>query len=169
MYRQGYVKENGQYTRKQYEQCPVCFLHLKLFKCENKLYESYQVVTHIRKCQTLKVKSEVVTDDSDIGSETFLHSKDSSLSSVCSPITSVYIKEEKLSELVKDDNDVGSETFLNSQDSSLSSVYSPMTSVYIKEEELSIKQEMSSSLEFSTGLAFDECDQLSKPLICHPV
>ena len=108
MYRQGYVNENGQYTRKQYEHCPVCFLHLKPFKCENKLYESYQIVTHIRKCQTLKVKSELITDDSDISPETFLDSKDSSLSSNCSPMTSVYIKEEELSikkELISEDEE----------------------------------------------------------------
>ena len=108
MYRQGYVKENGLYIRKQYEHCPVCFLHLKLFKCENKLYESYQIVTHIGKCQTLKVKSELITDDSDISPETFLDSKDSSLSSNCSPMTSVYIKEEELSikkELISEDEE----------------------------------------------------------------
>lgn len=106
MYRQGYVKEFGQYTEKQYENCPVCFLHLQVFKCENKLYESYQVVTHIKKCQTLKLKSEIITEDNIMGQEQkFItdektnHDSEEylSLSSNGYPMTSIYIKEEDVS------------------------------------------------------------------------
>ena len=102
MYRQGYVKESGQYTEKQYENCPVCFLHLQVFKCENKLYESYQIVTHIKKCQTLKLKSEII-EDNHMGQEQKLITDErtnpcsedyQSLSSNDYPMTSIYIKEE---------------------------------------------------------------------------
>ena len=100
MYRQGYVKESGQYTEKQYENCPVCFLHLQVFKCENKLYESYQIVTHIKKCQTLKLKSEIIEDNL-MGQEQKLITDEGtypedylSLSSNGHPMTSIYIKEE---------------------------------------------------------------------------
>lgn len=101
MYRQGYVRENGQYIQKQFENCPVCFLQLRVFKCENKLYESYQIITHIKKCQTLKVKSEIISDDSDKSPEQNMNSDkkpficDGDFSGLLShPMTSVYIKEE---------------------------------------------------------------------------
>ena len=106
MYRQGYVKESGQYTEKQFENCPVCFLHLQVFNCENKLYESYQIVTHIKKCQTLKLKSEIIREDNIMGQEqkfitdekTNNYSQEYlSLSSNCHPMTSIYVKEEDIS------------------------------------------------------------------------
>ena len=111
MYRQGYVIENGQYTVKQYENCPVCFLHLQVFQCENKLYESYQIVTHIKNCQSLKVKSEIMREEE----ENMV------------AVENLTIEEKRI---------FNSEEYVG-----LSSNGHPMTSVYIKEEEVSIKEE----------------------------
>ena len=127
MYRLGYVAQNGQYIKKQFEHCPVCSLELSVFKCENKLYESYQIVTHIKKCQTLKETSKSINQDNkvkksanieessrfdnagDTSSSSYSHldtdlaqQKDAKtngeLFSPLEPMTCVYIKEEPCTE-----------------------------------------------------------------------